>query len=81
MKEIPSVEEMYQHFLSKIGIDPVEISKEEDRERRITFYGGISTMIKVMFDQISELPDKQANEALNKIVRECEDFWTPFLKQ
>lgn len=70
------IEEKYQFFLTKSGLDESKLDPIEAKERRKTFMAGLTAMMVYCQDQAEpEIPEEQAVANMEAIEKELMDFW------
>lgn len=68
------LEKQFQFFLNKAGLTPSLMAETELKERRITFYAGMSQMYK-LFLEISELPEADCTAVFDEMDLQLNLFW------
>lgn len=75
MAKKANIELMFQNYLKKVNLDPTKMSKVQFTETRRAFMAGVSSLIVVMVDDISEMGEQNAFEYMEDISNQCETFW------
>lgn len=67
-KRTVSLEEQYQLFLQRMGLNELEMHPQQKRQLKQTFYGAFGQCLVIMRDEITRLPEDQA-------IIECQDMF------
>lgn len=70
-----SVEAAYQEFLTLHKLEESQMSTDEQRERRATFYGGYGQCTLHLLTTLSDLPEALAIFITESWLEECNVFW------
>ena len=72
--DIPlTIEGMFQHYLSEIGLDKKKISAAQYSEMRRTHYAAISSFL-VAIEQAEKIDDAM-DEFMKGVIKETTEFW------
>ena len=68
------LEDMYQHYLKKVKADESKMHPVQQREMRKAFYAGASEVFGEMTD-LAEEDEEKAFKFLDRVQKECLEFW------
>jgi hypothetical protein len=70
------IEAMYQQYLTMAKIDEKELPAIERRERKTMVYGGCTSILKCMRDDVAAIEDEDAAvTALQNMIDQCKDYF------
>lgn len=70
-----SIDHWYKHYLEKMKLDKMKMSKYQEQETKRAFYGGFGSLLVLSNDYLSELEEEKAMEILDNLFKEVNDFF------
>jgi hypothetical protein len=70
-----NIELLYQDYLRAGGLNEAKMHPIQKSETKKAFMGGFSSMVKLLREQISEMPEDDGVDALESINEQLKNYW------
>jgi hypothetical protein len=75
-----SITFQYNECLKRLGMDESKMIPEQKRQLKLMFFAASAQMLLLLRDDLSELPELEACEVLDSMLKEIGDFMTKFME-
>lgn len=76
-----NLDSQYKAYLKMVGLDESKMIPIQRIETKRAFMAGCGQMLVLMRDEVSQLQEDNAVEALESMIQQTETFWTDEVKK